>query len=44
MPNFGAPNPLPENQLPTYLNVMKALLYERPIITLERKKCKATIA
>ena len=39
-PIFGAPKPLPENQLPTYLDVMKAFLYERPILKLERKNAK----
>ena len=37
---FEALKPLPENQLPTYLHVMKAFLYERPILKLERKNAK----
>ena len=36
-PIFGASKPLPKNQLPTYLDVMKAFLYEKPILKLERK-------
>ena len=39
-PIFGGSKPLPENQLPTYLDVMKAFLYERPILKLERKNKK----
>ena len=39
-PNFGLPKPLPENQLPTYLDGMKAFLYERSILNLERKNAK----
>ena len=39
-PIFGAPKPLPENQLPTHLDVMKAFLYERPILKFERKNAK----
>ena len=39
-PIFGASKPLPENQLPTYPDVMKAFLYERPILKLERKNEK----
>ena len=29
-----------ENQLPTYLDVMRAFLYERPILKFERKNAK----
>ena len=32
--------PLPENQLFTYLHLMKAFLYEIPILKLERKNVK----
>ena len=39
-PIFGASKPLPENQLLTYLDVMKAFLYKRPTIKLERKNEK----
>ena len=39
-PIIGVLKPLPENQLPTYLHVMKAFLYERPILKLERKNSK----
>ena len=39
-PIFGAPKLLPENQLPTYLDVMKPFLYERPILKVERKNAK----
>ena len=39
-PIFGASKPLPENQLSTYLDVMKAFLYERPILKLEKKNEK----
>ena len=39
-PIFGASKPLPENQLPTYLDVMKVFLYEKPILKLERKNEK----
>ena len=37
---FGASKPLPENQIPTYLDVVKEFLYERPILKLERKNAK----
>ena len=39
-PIFGAPKPLPKNQLSTYLDVLKAFLYERPVLKLERKNAK----
>ena len=39
-PIFEASRPLPENQLPTCLDVMKAFLHERPILKLERKNEK----
>ena len=39
-PIFGASKPLPESQLPTYQDVMKAFLYERPILKLEGKNEK----
>ena len=39
-PTFEASKPLPENQLPTYLDVMTAFLYKRPILKLERKNEK----
>ena len=39
-PIFGASKPLPENQLSTYLDVMKAFLYERAILKLERRNKK----
>ena len=37
-PIFGEPKPLPENQLPIYLDIMKAFLYERP--KLEKKNAR----
>ena len=40
MLNFRSTKPLPENQISTYLDVMKAFLYERPILKLERKNEK----
>ena len=39
-PIFGAPKPLPENQFPTYLDVMKPFLYKRPILKVERKNAQ----
>ena len=39
-PIFEEPKPLPENQLPIYLDVMKPFLYEIPILKVERKKAK----
>ena len=40
LPIFGAPKPLIENQLSTYRGVMKAFLYERAFLHLERKIVK----
>ena len=39
-PIFEAPKPLPENQLPTYQDVMKTFLYETPILKSKRKDGK----
>ena len=42
-PIFGASKPLPENQLPTYLDVIKMFSYEKTILMLKKKNEKLSL-